>query len=119
MTPGLNNPAWAINWNRRWTLQSQAILTTCGIPGAQHGTLDAVAVSNPFGRVMRVGENGTDEGIFPLPPGLLDALRRGGSARPAGRVQDAQPLVIKLGDRTLADLIVKGNSIVERESRGN
>ena len=119
-----NGKVYAFNYGGAQTnvlepgVQDAAIAALVGgqAPGAQRGSLIR-GVRSPLGRMIRVGENGTDEGIFPLPPGLLDALRNGSGGGAGGGRQ--QPLVIpvSLGGETLATIYVEGKRVAVRESR--
>ena len=84
------------------------------LPGSQHGSL-VRGVRSPLGRMIRVGENGTDEGIFPLPPGLLDSLRRGGTT---GRAS-SRPLYLqlRLPNGVMEDILVGTLDDLARQDR--
>lgn len=84
-------------------------------PEAQHGAL-VKGVRNPFGRRIRVGENGTDEGIFPLPPGMLEALRSGGMRRQANDGGGRRQVTMMLDGEVLGRFVV--DSMYDAAHRG-
>ena len=75
------------------------------LPAAQHG---AFVKGSRMGSLVRVGENYTDENITPV------GNRGGGSG---GGMR--QPIIIRniIGNRTLADVWVEGESQAERQGR--
>ena len=110
-----NNRTAFTDWRTRH-MQFMDRLNRHPILKAQEGGF-VRGVGDPFGRLVRVGENRTDEMIMPLPPGMLDALRSGGSASSRSGSRGKREGVIMLDGEPLGRFVV--GSLYDAAHRGH